>query len=355
MVRTVPVLLVLLLLATGCSSQPATPEDRAEAVDAIVRDLMADSDVPGASLAVVQHGDVVYQPSYGVADRASERPTTDSTIYQLASASKMIAGTALMTLVDDGRLSLGDSIHTHLPDLPDAWRGVTVRQAMSHTSGLPSLINPETGDLLGGATMETAWNAVQTKPLADTTTTTWRYNQTGYEVARRIVEALSGQSWEAFVRERVFRPAGMRSTFYLGEPVPDSTRLATPYREDFAAFDFAEAYEYYIPTAAGLFSTTADLARFATALAAGQLVSPDAQAQMWTSTPFDDSTIDAIEGYGIGWTVDAQDGHRRVWHSGGGKAIVVHYPDDDLTVVLLTNRVGLDVVSPATDVAEIYL
>jgi CubicO group peptidase (beta-lactamase class C family) len=76
---------------------------------------------------------------------------------------------------------------------------------------------------------------------------------------------------------------------------------------------------------------------------------------MWTSVPFEETTIDAIEGYGIGWTVDAQDGHRRVWHSGGGKAIVTHYPNDALTVILLTNRAGFDVVSPAFEIAALYL
>ena len=353
MIRFCLVLLSVVLAA--CSSPPDTPEGRAQAVDALMQDIMAASDVPGASIAIVHHGDVVYQPSYGVADRTTQQPATDSTMYQLASATKVIAGTAVMMLAEEERIALDDPVHAHLPELPDAWRGVTIRQAMSHTSGLPGLIDPQTGDLRGGATMAAAWEAVQQQPLADTSTTTWRYNQTGFEIARRIVERVSSQSWEAFAQERIFDPAGMGSTFFLGQPVPDSSRLATPYREDFAAFDFADAYEYYIPTAAGLFSTSSDLARFATALTSGQLLSTDTRAQMWASVPFDDSTIDAIEGYGIGWTVDAQEDHRRVWHSGGGKAIVVHYPDDGLTVILLTNRVGFDVVSPAFEIAGLYL
>jgi CubicO group peptidase (beta-lactamase class C family) len=353
MIRFCLVLLSVVLAA--CSSPPDTPEGRAEAVDAIVQDVMAANDVPGASVAIVHHGDVVYQPSYGVADRATERPATDSTIYQLASATKVIAGTAVMILVGEGRIALDDVVHAHLPGLPDSWRGVTVRQAMSHTSGLPGLIDPQTGDLRGGSTMDDAWEAVQQQPLADTATTTWRYNQTGFEIARRIVERVSGQPWEAFAQQRIFDPAGMRSTFFIGQPVPDSSRLATPYREDFAAFDFADAYEYYIPTAAGLFSTTGDMARFAQALSSGQLLSAVVREQMWTSVHFDDTTIDAIQGYGIGWTVDAQAGHRRVWHSGGGKAVLMHYPDDALTVILLTNRAGFDVVSPAFEIAALYL
>ena len=346
---------LLFALFVGARSSPETPEERADVIASIINQARSESDVPGASVAVVKGGEVVQQFHSGVADRETERPVTDATIFQLASATKIFAGTAVMMLVEEGHLALDDSVHTHLPDLPGAWRGVTIRQAMSHTSGLPSLIDPQTGDLRGGSTMAAAWTAVQQKPLKDTTTTTWRYNQTGFEIVRRIIERVTGQSWESFARERIFAPSGMKSTFFLREPVPDSSRLATPYREDYAAFDFKEAYEYYIPTAAGLFSTTGDLARFAQALTSGALLSAEARERMWASVPFEETTIGAIQGYGIGWTVDEQDGHRRVWHSGGGKAVLMHYPDDDLTVILLTNRAGFDVFTPTKEIAALYL
>jgi CubicO group peptidase (beta-lactamase class C family) len=226
---------------------------------------------------------------------------------------------------------------------------------MSHTSGLPSLINPQTGDLIGGSTMEAAWQAVQQKPLTDTPTTTWRYNQTGFEIVRRIIEKVSGQPWEAFAQDHIFAPTGMASTFFIGQPASDSSRVATPYRENYEAFDFADAYEYYIPTAAGLFSTTSDLVRFTQALSSGQLLNAETRERMWLSVPFEETTIDAIQGYGIGWTVDEQDGHRRVWHSGGGKAVLMYYPDDNLTVILLANRVGFDVLTPTAEIAALYL
>jgi CubicO group peptidase (beta-lactamase class C family) len=135
--------------------------------------------------------------------------------------------------------------------------------------------------------MDDAWGAVQEQPLADTSTTSWRYNHTGFEIAGRIVERVSAQ-------QRIFEAAGMRSTFFIGQLLPDSARLATPYREHFAAFDFSDAYEYYTPTAAGLFSTSSNLARFATAFTGDQVLDADARVSMWPSVPLDDATIDAI-------------------------------------------------------------
>ena len=349
----IPVLLALLL--AGCASPPETPEERSAAVDEVVRNVMDDSGVPGAAVAVVQHGDVVYRQTYGVADRATGRPVTDSTLFQLASASKPIAGVVLMTLVDDGRPRLDDPIHEHLPDLTDAWRGVTVRQAMSHTAGLPRMLNPETGDLLGGETTAEAFRKAQQKPLADTTTRTWSYNQIGYEVARRVMETAADTSYEALADARVFTPAGMSGTHFLGQSPPSPEQVVTGYREGPEAMRFDEAYEYYVPTAAGVFSSTSDLVRMMDAVATGDLLSPGARRAMWTSAPFEESEIGAITGYGIGWTVDEQDGHRRVWHSGGGATMLMHFPDDALTVVYLTNRFSHDVITPATDVADLYL
>lgn len=343
------------LLLIGCSSPSETPEKRSAAVDVIVQDAMESSGVPGAAVAVVHHGDVVYHQTYGVADRATDRPVTDSTLFQLASASKPVAGVALMTLVDDGDIRLDDAIHAHLPDLPDAWRGVTVRQVMSHTSGLPRMINPETGDLLGGTSTDEAFRLAQQKPLADTSSRTWSYNQTGYEVARRIMESVADTTYEALAHARVLAPAGMSDTHFLGQTPPSPEQVATGYREGPEAMRFDEAYEYYVPTAAGLFSSTGDLVRMMDAITTGDLLSDDARRTMWTSAPFEDSEIGAITGYGIGWTVDEQDGHQRVWHSGGGATMLVHFPDDALTVVYLTNRFSHDVISPTTEIADLYL
>lgn len=320
-----------------------------------VRWSMSQEDIPGVSIAVVRDGEVVHTRSFGSAGPEERRPATDSTMYQLASVTKIVTGTVVMTLAEAGRLALDDSLHTHRPSLPDAWRGVTVREAMSHTSGLPNMVNPRTGEAYGGSTLDSAWSTVTAKPLKDTTATVWRYNQTGYEAMRRVLEAVADTSWPALARERVFEPAGMTRTFFLGEPAPDSGLVATAVDGDGTPVDFATDYAPRVLTGAGLYATAPDLARFSQALTSGRLLGAEARQTMWTSVPFDSTSIGALEGYGIGWTVGTEAGRRRVWHTGAGKAAFVHYPDDGLTVVALTNRTGFDVLNLATEVASAYL
>lgn len=343
----------------ACTPDASTddPGMRSAAVDDAVRAHMNEYTVPGLSLAVVQDGQVVKRDAYGLADRAASRSATNQTIYQLASVTKTTAGVGVMRLVERGVLALDDSIHTHLSDLPDPWRGVTLRHVLSHTSGLPSMLDPDTGDLLDGSTTAEAFAAAAKRPLQFDPGARWAYTQINYYVAQRIVEQTTGQPWEAYAHEHIFAPAGMSNTFFLGETAPDSGRVATAYRVPDRApepFDFDAAYEYYVPAAAGLFSTTGDLVHLVRALRTGALLSPDPKRQMWTAV--DTDYADApIAGYGIGWTVDTYEGHRRVWHSGGGKATVMHYPDDALSVIVLTNRAGHDVNALASAVTDIFL
>lgn len=330
-------------------------------VDRIAQRHMDEKPIPGLSVAVVQDGRLAMQSTYGVANLASMRAATDSTVYQLASLTKAVTGIGVMMLVEEGHVALSDSIHTHLPGLPEAWHGVTIRQTISHTSGLPPILD-ENGDPLGGGTVDAAWAQVQQLPLTATPGATWRYTQMSGEVIRRLAEAVTGQSWEAFVRARIIEPAGMQSTFFLYQPPPDSQRVATGYDlEDgsLIAHDWVASYDYYIPTAMGLSSTTGDLARLSTALAEGQLITRASRAAMWTPTPHEEGGLGtwdgASSGYGIGWVVDANRGHRRVWHSGGGMTTLHHYPDEGLTVIVLTNLSGAVPNAIASEIAGVFL
>lgn len=341
-------------------SRPSAVADKSTVVDSIARKHMAARPIPALSLAVVQNGRIVKQSTYGVSDLASMRPATDSTIYQLASVTKIFTGIGVMLLIEDGLVALDDSIHRHLPDLPDAWRGVTVRQAVSHTSGLPNILD-ENGDPPGD-TMSAAWQQVQGKPLASMPGEVWRYNQTGPEVIRRIAEAITGQSWEDFIQERILKPADMQSTYFLYQPPPDSAGVSTGYDlEDgsLIAHDWVKSYDYYIPTAMGIFSTTGDLARLSNALQSGKLLNVSTRQAMWTPSPHAEGGLegwgDGTIGYGVGWIADTDQGHQRRWHSGGGHSAFVHYPNDDLTVIVLTNFSGAGPNAIASDIADVLL
>lgn len=339
---------------------PSAVADKSTIVDSIAQKHMSEKPIPGLSLAVVKDGRLVNQSSYGVAELASMRLTTNTSIYQLASVTKIFTGIGLMILVEEGRIALDDPIHDYLPTLPEAWRGVTVRQAVSHTSGLPNLLD-ENGDPPGG-TMSEAWQRVQEKSLKETPGKVWSYSQMGPEVIRRITEEVTDQSWEDFVRERILEPTGMQNTYFLYQSPPDSSRVTTGYDlEDgsLISHDWAKSYDYYIPTAMGIFSTTGDLARLINALRSGKLLNLSTRQAMWTPSSHEEGGLkdwgDGTVGYGVGWIVDTDQGHQRRWHSGGGHSAFVYYPNDDLTVIVLTNLSGAGPNAIASDIADVFL
>ncbi|HHP7237670.1 serine hydrolase domain-containing protein [Longibacter sp.] len=332
----------------------------ASAVERIVEAHMSAKPIPGLSVAVAQNGRMVHQSASGITNLVSMQPASNHSIYQLASVTKIITGIGLMILVDEGRLALDDSIHQHLPSLPQAWSGVTVRQVVSHTSGLPPLLD-ENGNFPGGS-RATAWERAKKDSLIEEPGTVWRYSQMGGEVIRRVAEEITDQSWERFVHERILEPANMQSTYFLHEAPPDSSRVTTGYdleNGSLIAHEWSTSYDYYIPTAMGIFSTTTDLARLMTELRTERLLSPSAQRAMWTPVRHEEGGMagwgDGTVGYGIGWVVDSDHERPRKWHSGGGHSTLVYYPQVDLTVIVLTNLSGAQPNAIASEIAAQFL
>jgi CubicO group peptidase (beta-lactamase class C family) len=120
-----------------CVAAAQQPSGSGDAVDQLVSQEMVARKIPGASIAVINSGRIIKKASYGRASVELDVPVTNSTLFHLASTTKEFTGVAIMALVEDGRISLDESIRTYLPELPAAWAPVTIRHCLSHTSGLP--------------------------------------------------------------------------------------------------------------------------------------------------------------------------------------------------------------------------
>jgi D-alanyl-D-alanine carboxypeptidase len=355
--RLVPKAIFLLLTAatpllyaqqSSLAQQPdqkATVADRAsqtpnsDAIDDFVRKQMEQRHIPGVSLAIVQQGKMVKATGYGMANVELSVPATQDTVYQLASVTKTFTATAIMMLVEEGKLNLDDKIGKHLPNLPTAWEDVTVRQLLNHTSGIKSYTSIP--DFFKSARKDFAQqeiiDLVASAPLEFAPGEKWRYNNTGYFLLGMLIEKTTGKKYGDFLSERIFKPLDMAQTRV------NDLHAVIPNRAQGYAWDGKSLRngDYVSPTqpfsAGMLVSTVSDLVKWDAALYSEKLLKKSTLESMWTPTTL---AKDEQADYGFGWQTKPQNGHRQLAHGGGIPGFstqISRFVNDQLTVIVLTN------------------
>ena len=282
-------------------------------------------DVPGASLLVVERGEVVTCESYGFEDLERRIAATPSTHYRLASISKQFTAAAVMLLAERSALSYGDALQRFFPSLPAA----TIRQLLTHTSGLvdyEDLIPPSAVAQVRDPDVP---SMIEKRPPYFAPGSSYRYSNTGYVLLGLIIERVSGRSLSDFLRDELFLPLGMTTTVMHVEGM-----TAVPNR----AFGYSRNGSGWIRTDqdltsatrgdGGIYSSVEELARWAAALDAGRFA--EAMRPMV-------ATDQPGMGYGFGWRVEED----RISHTGetiGFRNAIVRVPAQGRTVVILTNR-----------------
>jgi D-alanyl-D-alanine carboxypeptidase len=361
--------LVLLAAVPALAQAPQAPQT--DKVDEYIQTEMQKRHIPSLALAVTHNGKIVKQKAYGLANVELNVPATPETLYQIASTTKTFTAAAIMKLVEDGKISLDDSVTKWLPEVPAGWSGVTVRQCLSHTSGLPDIILDPCSLALVADTREEAIKKLAATPAPNKPGETWNYNQTGYVLLGMILEKVSGLKFEAFLEQRFFRPLGMTSTRFgdYKEIVPGRASLYTRiascgpegpklFPDKIQSAQPAYLYNPYMHTGAGINTTAADLAKWNLALDGEKVLKRKTLDQMWSAAKLADGKVfrfGGTAGYAHGWVVDDRPGHKSVGHSGGGSTAYWRFLDDKLNVSVLTNLQGSDPDSLAQGVAALYV
>jgi CubicO group peptidase (beta-lactamase class C family) len=234
---------------------------------------MARHGTPGLMLAIVDDGRVVLEKGYGVRSLPSGPAPGADTVFAIGSISKAVTAVGAMLLVQDGKLGLDEPAAKYLAGLPERWRGITVRQFMTHTSGVPQVARAAS---FAAALRQAAGEPMTFRPGSDQ-----EYNNFNFAVIGKVVEAVGGQPYLDFMRQRVFGPLHMSSTGVRVESADRATGyVAGPGGLRPGAPGFA-AGDYGVPSG-GLESTLADLLKLEAALRDGRLLRPEATCQMWT-------------------------------------------------------------------------
>ncbi len=317
---------LLALLVVSASVRGAAP------LDEIVRQQVAAHEFTGAVL-VAQRGTVLLDRAYGPANREWDIPNTPATHFRIGSITKQFTAAAVLLLEERGRLKLDDPVSAHLPDAPAAWSGITLHHLLTHTSGIPNVTaDPEFMIWKNSpATVRQMVGRFRDLPLNFPAGERHAYSNSNYLVLGLVVELRSDQRFGDFLREHVLDPLGLRDTG-LDSNLKILPRRAAGYVRRGDEFLNAPYSDMSVPHAAGaMYSTTHDLWRWSEAIHGGKLLSPASRAKLLA--PFKDD-------YALGVRVAVYQGRKVVDHGGsiaGFSSFLAHYPDDGLTVVLLSN------------------
>ncbi|MGO1070542.1 serine hydrolase domain-containing protein [Lysobacter sp. CA199] len=326
----------------------------ARRVDALMADYQGQ--VPGASVLVLRDGKPLLRRGYGLEVLESGQAASSRTNYRLASVTKQFTAAAILLLAQDGKLSLDDPIKRWLPSLPKAADAIMVRQILSHQSGLIDYedVMPESFD----ADAHQMHDSDVLKVLEGQDRTYfapgsgYRYSNSGYALLALTVGKASGQDFATFLRERIFRPLGMRDTVAYERSVSEPAHRAYGYSfEGGRWLRTDQSSTSAVLGDGGIYSSIDDLAKWDAALYDDRLLSQTSRKLAFTAhTPTDVADI----GYGYGWRITGE----TLWHSGetmGFRNVIVRWPQRRLTVVVLTNRNDPEPYRLALRIAEAYL
>ena len=344
-------LLPLLALAVSATVAAAPPGPDPAAIDALMRAY--DGPVPGASLLVLHDGQARVRRGYGMADLEAGTPAGPGTNYRLASVTKQFTAAAILLLAEDGALSLDDPVKRWLPSLPAAADAVTLRQLLSHTSGLvdyedhvPDGFEGQLHDIDVLRILEGQDRTLFPPGSA------YRYSNSGYALLALVAGEASGRDFARFLHERIFEPLGMHDTVAHQDGVDTVARRAYGYSQ----VDGRWRRTDQSPTSAvlgdgGIYSSIDDLARWDAALYDDRLLSAASRALMFAPAT---ATGEAdVPGYGFGWRLNGDS----VWHSGesiGFRNVIVRWPGQRLTVLVLSNRNGPEPYPLALAIARLF-
>ncbi len=330
---------------------------RADTTDDVILAEMTKRHIAGASVAVIRNGKVVVAKGYGSANIEQAVLATPKTMYQIASTTKPFTAMAIMMLVENGRISLDEKAAKYLPKSPAQYSAVTVRQLLTHTSGVNRDLR--TGNV-DDFTADEFWKRLATAPVSFKPGERWEYSNTGYILLGIIIESVTKKSYGEFLNERVFKPLGMKDTKYLEPPGRDKNRAI--------GYDWQENTFRPSPyfsggfSAGGLISTVSDMAKWDAVLNTEKLLKRSSLEQIWMPAKLSNGKLVSFDfrgeqsSYGFGWFLTSYRGHKVVTHGGtvsGFSSQIMRFTDDKITVIVNSNsKSGADRIGHAEFLAK---
>ena len=334
-------------ISQAAANTKELPADKIKKIEAEIAIWMAKHKAPALSVAIVTDDQLRWSKGYGLSDIENNVSTRADTAYRLASIAKSITATAVMQLVERGKIDLDAPVNKYcaaypekqsLKDAPDKQFSITVRQLLIHHGGVRHNKPEEVFSTRHFNSINEAVASFKDDPLVIEPGSKYSYSTPGYTLLGCAIEGASGTSYLDYVRENIFKPAGMTRT-QADDVYAVITNRARGYRKTQSGeIQNAPLHDTSIKIpGGGLVSTAEDLAKFAVAVNTNRLVKPETLAQMWTKPKTPDGKE---QGYAFGFLINDQNGLLRVFNDGsqaGTRTYLYLHPKQKFAVALMTN------------------
>ncbi len=297
-----------------------------------------------SGVVLIAKGDkVLLRKGYGMANVDQSVPNTPETVFRIGSITKLFTAFSILQLEERGLLKVSDPAIKYVPEMPQQWSAITIHQLLCHKSGIPDFTSAKAyGDFTDGRHIENSLKEFADKPLLSPPGETMRYSNSGYILLGKIIEKVSGRTYEDYLQQNILQPAGMTHTGFdhLANVAPNR---ANGYKFDAELLIAVKPFDAEGPSAAGgLHSTADDLCHFDRLLKAGKLFSSSVTAKAWTvySHFVAPPPLPIEADYGYGWMLGSDFGHRYIGHGGWVSGFVSQFkrfPDDDAVLIVLSN------------------
>lgn len=355
MKKTIVFVLTMLIIFSALRTQSyALSDEQSEAIQGLLDEACRKSGVPGMSVSILNKNEVLYFSS-GYANREEKEPASEDTLYELASVSKAFTGMGILLLEEKGLLSTTETIQTYLPWFTLKYQGkpvdmqsLTLNNFLHHTSGLTNRRHAK--DIPEGNTPDMLQKTVEMLVDADLSFppgNQYDYGTVNYDVLGLVIEKVTGQSYENFMKEQIFQPLGLHQTYVYKEEARATGYLAQGYRSSFLTTTPYHAPDYAGNKPAGyIISCTKDMARWMGIQMGTVKDVPEIYQTVIEKSHQGDKSVPAVSGmyYGAGWSVNAD--QTIIEHSGGNPNFstqVSILPKEGTAICLLTNGANTNI------------
>jgi len=313
----------------ACSSETSTTELE-QFLDEYISERTVDES--GVAVALIGPGGIELEKGYGMANIEEADPVGSDTVFNLASVSKQFTAAAIMVLYEEGKVDPGDRVTETFPEAPAEWESMTVHHLLTHQSGLSGISSR-------GLNNDEVLTRLLEAPLDFAPGDDFQYTNSSYVVLAILIERVTGEPFEDFLRERIFEPIGMRDSVVTEDAPPDVPNLAQPYLMG-VTYEYSES----MMGASNQYSTLADMIQWELSIRNASLLSPDTLALVFTrhvEIPEERRISDNEDcGYGYGWFICTVEADLLQHHGGRGLAFrtfIDRVPAENLTVIMLSN------------------